>query len=144
MKLLPLYTCILVTGLPFWRSCCLGIYLIQHKLIVAGEGFVFWVSPVNSNVLLPFEPGLMAGETLAKEMMLKQGIPCAEVIAADLTKKHLTRDYMITRYIPPSPLSVWIWAKTKNSGCIPTLELASPPALRSARINNCSVSISSR
>jgi len=58
------------------------------------------VGPVNRHLLMPFERRCMEAEAMIFANMRKHGIPASEVLALDVSKKLISRDFMIVRYIP--------------------------------------------
>lgn len=66
---------------------------------------VLRAGPVNRHLLMPFEHRLMEAENLVYEACRKKKIPVSEVLAMDLSKTVIDRDYMIVRYIPSRPLN---------------------------------------
>ena len=66
---------------------------------------VLRVGPVNRHLLVPFEHELMTAEAKAYELCRAENIPVSEIIALDVSKKIIDRDFMIVRFIPSKPMS---------------------------------------
>lgn len=56
--------------------------------------------PINRHLIMPFERRCMEAEAMIFEEMKKNGIPVSEVLALDVSKTIIDRDFMIVRYIP--------------------------------------------
>lgn len=83
-----------------------GLFNTTYFLKVAEDSYVLRVGPVNRELLLIFEYGLMEAENYTYSLCREKNIPVSEVIACDTTKLLIDRDYMIVKYIEnTSPLS---------------------------------------
>lgn len=82
-----------------------GLFNTTYLVDTADCGrVVLRVGPVNRHLLMPFEYDLMESEEHVYALCHEKGIPVSEVLAMDLSKKSIHRDYMIVRYIPSSPM----------------------------------------
>ena len=77
-------------------------YLVETE---AYEKVVLRLGPVNRHLLMPFEHRLMEAEEYVYSLCAKQGVPVSEILAIDVTKKMIDRDFMIVRYIPSRPMN---------------------------------------
>lgn len=66
---------------------------------------VLRLGPVNRHLLMPFEHRLMEAEKYVYDLCTEQDIPVSQVLAMDLSKTLVDRDFMFVRYIPGFPLS---------------------------------------
>ncbi|MFD0713402.1 phosphotransferase family protein [Paenibacillus sp. GCM10027626] len=84
-----------------------GLFNTTYKLIFhsSNRELVLRAGPVNRHLLLPFEHDLMSAERRVYDLLTQKGIPCPKVIVCDTTKLMIDRDYMITEYLPSTPLS---------------------------------------
>jgi len=75
--------------------------------VVAGQNrWVLRVAPPDSTVLLFYERRMMRQEPSLHELIhSRTTIPVAEIIAADFSRAHLDRDYLLMTALPGVPLS---------------------------------------
>lgn len=66
---------------------------------------VLRVGPVNRHLLMPFEHRLMEAEAQVYDLCARNGVPVSEVLALDVSKSIIDRDYMIVRHIPSQPMT---------------------------------------
>lgn len=66
---------------------------------------VLRLGPVNRQLLMGHEHGLMAAEAWICQTCAAQGLPCSQVLALDCSREVVDRDYMIAAYIPSSAMS---------------------------------------
>lgn len=83
-----------------------GMFNTTYLLTVNdNEKYILRLGPVNRHLLLPFENKLMISEPYFYNLCRQRKIPVPEIVAVDLEKKEIDRDYMITKYIASEPLS---------------------------------------
>lgn len=96
----------------------LGTSVLQAKLLTGGlfnttylvdtadcGRVVLRVGPINTHLLLPFERTLMEAECHVYTLLQERQIPASEVLALDVSRKVIDRDFMIVRYIPSKAMS---------------------------------------
>lgn len=66
---------------------------------------VLRAGPVNRQLLMPFEHRLMESEAQVYALLNARGIPASRMLAMDLSKTVIDRDFMIVRYIPGTAMS---------------------------------------
>lgn len=81
-----------------------GLFNTTYKVTIGGNIYVFRIGPVNTQLLLDFEHGMMQAETYLYRLLKEKGIPCQDVITCDTSHDIIDRDYMITRFIDALPL----------------------------------------
>jgi len=69
------------------------------KTDTAGD-VILSVGPVNRHLIMPFERRCMETEAMIFALCRENGIPVSEVLALDISKTVIDRDFMIVRYIP--------------------------------------------
>lgn len=75
------------------------------EILDTNEILILRVGPINIHLLLPFEENLMKGERYAYSLCENSDVPCPEILKCDTSKKLITRDYMIVKFIDSKPLS---------------------------------------
>jgi thiamine kinase-like enzyme len=81
-----------------------GLFNTTYKVTIGHIAYVFRIGPVNTQLLLDFEHGMMQAETYLYGLLKEKGIPCQDVIVCDTSHDIINRDYMITRFIDALPL----------------------------------------
>jgi fructosamine-3-kinase len=81
-----------------------GLFNTTYKVTISGNVYVFRIGPVNTQLLMDFEQGMMQAETYLYGLLREKGIPCQDVIACDTSHDIVDRDYMIIRFIDALPL----------------------------------------
>lgn len=82
-----------------------GLFNTTYRIRTGNCGeVVLRVGPVNRHLLMPFEHNLMLSEKLVYDHCRAAGIPVSEVLAMDISKSVVDRDFMIVRNIPSQPL----------------------------------------
>ena len=66
---------------------------------------VLRLGPVNRHLLIPFEHRLMTAEEQVYALCRERRIPVPQVLAVDVSKTRIDRDFMITRYISARPMN---------------------------------------
>lgn len=82
-----------------------GLFNTTYLLTLAdGRRYVLRLGPVNRQLLLPFEHGMMAAEAHVYALCAQAGVPVPRVVATGAAERAADRDYMITEYIPSTTL----------------------------------------
>lgn len=83
-----------------------GLFNTTYRLTARRSGeMVLRLGPVNRHLIMPFEHKLMESEAQVYRLLAGQGVAVPQVMAVDVSKALIGRDFMITRYIPGVPLS---------------------------------------
>ncbi|MBO5069290.1 MAG: phosphotransferase [Roseburia sp.] len=94
------------TKVESYRLLTGGLFNTTYLVDTTEHGrIVLRIGPVNRHLLMPFEHRLMEAEQQVYALCSKRGIPVSEVLALDISKKIIDRDYMIVRYIPSQPMN---------------------------------------
>ena len=59
---------------------------------------VLRMGPVNRHLLMPFEQHLMESEAQVYDLLAQRGVAASEILAVDLSKTVVDRDFMFVRY----------------------------------------------
>lgn len=76
-----------------------GMFNTTYRIDVNNSAYVLRMGPVNRHLLLPFEQNLMTGEAEFYRRCREIGLPVSEVVALDVSRKIVDRDFMIVRFI---------------------------------------------
>lgn len=84
-----------------------GLFNTTYKLDLLSEqeSYVLRVGPINRQLLLPFETGLMAAEKYVYTLLKEVKVKCPEVLVCEDSNSWLKRSYMLTKYLLAKPLS---------------------------------------
>lgn len=77
--------------------------LFNTTYLVDTESFgkaILRAGPINRQLLMPFEHRLMEAEAQVYSLLAAHGVPASEILAMDLSKRIVDRDFMLVRYIP--------------------------------------------
>lgn len=78
-----------------------GMFNTTYLVETEGCGkVVLRLGPVNRHLLMPFEHRLMEAEAYVYALCAARGIPASKVLAMDVSKERIDRDFMFVRYIP--------------------------------------------
>ena len=66
--------------------------------------YVLRMGPVNRHLVLPYERKLMQAEQETCRLLALHGIPTSRVVACDISRRVIDRDYMLVEYIPSVPI----------------------------------------
>ena len=66
---------------------------------------VLRMGPVNRHLLMPFEQHLMESEAQVYDLLAQRGVAASEILAVDLSKTVVDRDFMFVRYLPSRAMS---------------------------------------
>lgn len=66
---------------------------------------VLRMGPVNRHLLMPFEHHLMESEAQVYDLLAQRGVAASEILAVDLSKTVVDRDFMFVRYLPSRAMS---------------------------------------
>ena len=66
---------------------------------------VLRIGPVNRHLLMPFEHHLMEAEEYVYALCSRHGVPASHILAMDISKTLINRDFMFVRYISGHPMS---------------------------------------
>lgn len=82
-----------------------GLFNTTYRVKSEAHDTVLRMGPVNRELLLPFEHGLMGAEACVDGLCHGAGIPASRVLCCDTSKSVLDRDFMVVEYIESIPLS---------------------------------------
>lgn len=83
-----------------------GLFNTTYLVDTQAQGrVVLRVGPVNRHLLMPFEHRLMEAEAQVYALCGEREIPASQVLALDVSKRVIDRDFMIVRYIPSKPMN---------------------------------------
>ena len=82
-----------------------GLFNTTYRVKTEAHDTVLRMGPVNRELLLPFEHGLMGAEACVDGLCHGAGIPASRVLCCDTSKSVLDRDFMVVEYIESIPLS---------------------------------------